>query len=191
MGLFDLFRRKRDKRNDPAPAEEDRDEPRCHHYTLAHHALRRVALDDPLAYLGILASPDASEFLAHLLRSVSEHCREREPRPDFGVEEVAIHKVRVGRYPCAVIEMPRPRATTEAYFTAAVLLADPQDGLPASGRVEARYFTLEKGFVFGGPPRTVLGEWTAEGTHVNFGDGPAPRLESFLKAVEELVSGNP
>lgn len=186
MGLFDFFRRRA-----PEPPEadlEDLDEPRCHHYTLAHYALRSVAFDDPLAYLGILVSPDARSFLAHLLRSVSEHCKEQEPQPDFGIEDITVHPVRVGRYPCAVIELPRPRAITEAYFTAAVLLADPADGLPVSTPMELRYFTLEKGFVLAGPPRTVLCEWTSEGTHVNYGDGPVPQLEAFVRAVAESVS---
>jgi hypothetical protein len=125
------------------------------------------------------------------MRSVSEHCKEREPRPDFDIEDIAVHKVRVGKYPCAVVEMPRPRAITEAFFVAAVLLADPDREMPDPKEVVLRYFTLEKGFTFEGPPRTVLCEWTAEGTHCNYGDGPAPRLEAFLQAVEELLSKRP
>jgi len=188
MGLFDFFGRKPDTRHDPGPVEEDLDEPRCHHYMLAHYALRGAAFDDPLACLGILASPDAQRFLSHLLQSVSEHCKEREPRPDFSAERLAVHKVRVGRYPCAVVEMPRPRATTEAFFVAAVLLADPKGGMSESEEIELRYFILERGFVLGGPPRTVLCEWTSEGKHVNYGNGPEARLELFVRAVEEMVS---
>jgi hypothetical protein len=184
MGLFDFFRRKAQK--PPGPSSEDLDEPRCHHYALAHYVLRSVAFDDPLAYLGILASPDAHKFLAHLLRSVSERCKNEQP--DFAAEDIAIHPVRVGQYPCAVIELPQPRATAEAYFTAAVLLADLQDQVPESAQRKLRYFTLEKGFVLNGPPRTVLCEWTSEGSHVNYGDGPLPQLEAFVRAVEELLS---
>jgi hypothetical protein len=186
MGLFDFFRRKPREPRDPAP--EDLDEPRCHHYTFAHYALRSVAFTDPLVYLGILASPKGQEFLARLLRSVSEHCKEREPQPDFDVEDISVHQVRVGRYPCAVVEMPRPKATTEIYFTAAVLLADPEDGMPESAPMDLRYFTLEKGVVLDGPPRTVLCEWTSAGSHVNYGDGPEPQLEAFVRAVEESIS---
>jgi hypothetical protein len=175
----------------PNSDPEDLDEPRCNHYTFAHHALRSSAFDDPLAYLSIFASPDPRPFLAHLLRSVSEHCKEREPQPDFGVEDITVHRVRIGQYPCAVIELPRPRATTEAYFTAAVLLADLDDRLPESGPAALRYFTLEKGFVLEGPPRTVLCEWTSEGSHVNYGDGPLPQLGAFVGAVEKSIASGP
>jgi hypothetical protein len=191
MGLFDFFRRKPQAPPDRAPIEEDLPEPRCHHYTLAHYALRSVAFEQPVRFLGILASPDAQRFLTDLLRSVSEHCKEREPRPDFRIQDVTVHKVRVGRYPCVVLELPRPRATTEAFFVAAVLLADLDQGLPDSHAAVLRYFTLEKGFVLGGPPRTVLCEWTAEGSHLNYGDGPAPQLQAFTGGLEELLSRSP
>jgi hypothetical protein len=184
VGLFDLFRRKPQGPSDSNA--EDFDEPRCHHYALAHYALRSAAFGDPLAYLGILASPDARGFLAHMLRSVSEHCKNEEP--GFAAEDIAVHPVRVGRYPCAVVELPRPRAAAEAYFTAAVLLADLQDRTPESAPLELRYFTLEKGITLAGPPRTVLCEWTSEGSHANYGDGPMPQLEAFVRAVEESIS---
>jgi hypothetical protein len=188
MGFWGLFRRK--PTQPPGRAGDDLDQPRCHHYTLAHCALRTIAAD-PLAYLAILASPDAQPFLARVLPSVSKHCSDTEPQPDFGIDDVTVHRVRVGRYPCAVIGLPSPRATTEAYFTAAVLLADPEEavqGFADAARLEMRYFTLEKGFLFAGPPCTVLCEWTTEGSHVNHGDGPAPELEAFVQAMGELLA---
>jgi hypothetical protein len=188
MGLFDFLRRKPDGPPKADPVEGDLDEPRCHHYTLAHYALRIMAFQEPLSFLGILASPQRQPFLVRLLQRVSEHCKERESRPDFRIEDIAVHQVRVGPYPCAILEMPRPRAMSEAYFVAAVLLTDLEKGMPEAKEVALRYFTLEKGLAFGGPPRTVLCEWTADGTHHNFGDGPAPRLGSFIEAVQELLS---
>jgi len=196
MGLFDFLRRNRDDPPAPGPAETSVHQPRCHHYTLAHHALRTVAFRQPLGFLSVLVSPNAQRFLKDLMRSVSENCREEEAEPGFAVEDLTIHTVRVGRYPCAVIEMPPPKSTTEAFFVAAVLLADVDQEMPDPEKVAMRYFTLEQGSVLGlpprtaleGPPRTVLGEWTADGAHCNYGDGPAPRLESFIKAVEALLS---
>lgn len=188
MGIFDFFRRKRNQPPDSSPAEPNVHEPRCHHYTLAHYALRSVAFQQPLRFLTVLVSPDARRFLSNLMRSVSESCKEEEAEPGFAVEDLAIHTVRVGRYPCAVIEMPPPKATTEAFFVAAVLLAEVDQEMPDPEQVAMRYFTLEKGFVLEGPPRTVLGEWTADGTHRNYGDGPEHRLESFVEAIEMLVA---
>jgi hypothetical protein len=147
-----------------------------------------VAFEQPLAFLGVLASPEAQRFLADLMQSVSKHCEEREPQPDFSVEDITIHNIRVRQYPCAVVEMPRPRATTEAFFVAAVLLAEIDRELPDAKDRALRYFTLEKGLVLGGPSRTVLCEWTSDGSHVNYGDGPTPRIEAFIESVQELLS---
>lgn len=188
MGLFDFFRRGPQPSPAAASPQSDLAEPRCHHYTLAHQALRSVAFEQPAGFLGLLASPVARSFLADLLTSVTEHCQGREARPDFGVEALTIHKFRVGQFPCVVVEMPPPRAVTEAFFVAAVLLADLDREQPAPQEATLRYFTLEKGFVLDGPPRTVLGEWTAEGSHHNYGDGPAPELGPFVRAVEAMLS---
>lgn len=188
MGLFDFFRRRPRAPDNAGDEPADLDEPRCHHYALAHLALRGVAFDQPLGFLGVLASPDARHFLSDMLASVAEHCKDREPRPDFSVDDLRVHRLRIGKYPCAVIEMPRPRAVAEAHFVAAVLLADPSDGLPDGERIPVRYVTLEKGSTIGGGARTVLCEWTADGTHANFGDGPPAELPAFARAVEELIS---
>jgi hypothetical protein len=191
MGLFDFFRRKPAK---PPAAEGDTgdlDQPRCHHYTLAHYALRSAAFQHPLAFLGVLASPEAPQFLAEIMQSVSNHCAAREPKPDFAVADLTVQKTRVGRYPCAVVVLPRPRAMAEAFFVAAVLLADPDQDMPDPSGVALRYFTLEKGFALDGGSRTVLCEWTAEGSHVNYGDGPAPEVEAFIGAVAGLLANSP
>src|SRR5262245_22042899 len=50
--------------------------PHCHHYTLAHLALRQMALSHPVGCLGVLSSPNATEFLTDLWKDVDEHCKE-------------------------------------------------------------------------------------------------------------------
>jgi hypothetical protein len=185
MGLFDFFRRKQISAS--SESSDDLDQPRCRHYTLAHLALRSVAFEQPLMFLGVLASPKARAFLADMLVDVSEHCKDREPRGDFGVDDIGIHTLRVGSYPCAVLEMPRPRAMIEAHFVAAVLLEDPATPIGEGERIPLRYFTLEKGASFDGRPRTVLCEWTANGTHANLGDGPPAELAAFVKAIQGLM----
>jgi hypothetical protein len=191
MGLFDFFRRK--PRMSIGGDEIDRSvgQPRCHHYALAHYALRGVAFEHPLAFLGVLASPDAQRFLAELLQSVSKQCKEREPEPDFTVEQIVVHKRRVGQYPCAIVEMPQPRATTEAYFVAAVLLADTEKPLQDKKDLTLRYVTLEMGSSLAGNARTVLGEWAVDGSHVNYGTGPNPKLEAFVGQLAEVLARNP
>src|SRR5579885_790015 len=163
-------------------------EPRCPHYTFAHVALRSVAFRHPAGCLGVLASPDAHAFLADLLRSVDEHCREMGRPGQLAVDDLNVHRGRCGDYPCAVVEMPRPRGITEAFFVALVLLVDMSADEPDFDHAALRYFTLEKGAMLGGPPRTVLCEWTADGSHVNYGDGPPAELGAFVDKVAEMVS---
>jgi hypothetical protein len=191
MSLFDRFRRKGASSPDPQPANDDLDEPRCGHYTFAHYALRSVAHQNPMECLAILASPRARAFLSDLLRSVAEHCRARGKESDLAVDDIIVHPVRAAGNPCAVVEMTRPRAVAEAHFVAAVLLVGADPGSPGEGQPSVRYFTLEKGMSFEGPPRTVLCEWTAEGSHVNYGDGPEPGVDAFVQAVAALVASKP
>ncbi|MBN1910646.1 MAG: hypothetical protein JW818_12950 [Pirellulales bacterium] len=155
--------------------------PRCHHYTMAHYALRNIALDDPLFYLAVLASDDSNAFLESIFRAVCEHCHDRGEKPDFKAADLRVHRTHIGVYPCAIIEMPEPVAMTEAFFTALVLLVDPSTSqVSDDAEVPAQYFTLEKSFDLDGTPKTVLGRWNNQGTHSSCGDGPEPTLRDFI-----------
>lgn len=167
----------------------DLPQPRCQHYEMAHRALRFAAMGDPLGFLAVVASPQARQLMTELWGHAAEFSAEQGERPDFSVDDIRIHPGRVGNRPCAVFEFPRPRATAEAWFTAAVGMIDLSEGTLPERTPELRYFTLEKGFVLSGPPRTVLGEWTSDGAHLNYGDGPAPDLRSFVAALEDMMSG--
>jgi hypothetical protein len=179
MGMFGLFGRKSKTNGSPSPNRE----PRCHHYALAHYAIRQAFLDDPLRCLGILASNEAQKFLNFLFESVSEMCdKQKKEDPGFDATDLRVHRVRVGGYPCAVIEFPRPGAITEVYFTALVAYIDPASEIGPDTVVPARYFTLELGFSMDGTERTVLCEWTKT-AHSNMGDGPKPTLEDFVNSI--------
>jgi hypothetical protein len=194
MGFFDLFKRKpKPEPEDDFPEEfleQESAKIRCHHYTMAHVALRSVAFAQPLGFFGILASEEAENFLGELLESVTEECQERERRPDFKAADLQVHTGRVGNYPCVVIEMPEPRGTTEAFFVGAVLLVELAEDEEPPENPELRYFTLEKGMQMEEmQPRTVFCEWTAEGSHLNFGDGPPATVKDFTAAIEEHLAG--
>jgi len=80
-----------------------------------------------------------------------------------------------------------PGPPTKAYFTAAVLVGGQLD-VPGEGpKARLRYLTLELAASKSETPRTVLGEWTPDGMHLNYGDGPAPELSAFLKTLESCV----
>lgn len=201
MGFFDIFRR---KKAEPEFDVEDLDlpEPRCHHYLLAHRALPSVAFARPRAFFGVLATSDARDFLEDLLGMVSQQCRECEPESklDFSVDDISIHHSCIGKFPCVILKMPEAKVMAEAIYVAAVLLDD-ADLSPAAWEHEVetetpdktamRYFTLEKGLMLDGSDRTVLCSWTPEGSHFNFGDGPAPHIETFEAAIEKMLTENP
>lgn len=153
--------------------------PRCAHYQLAHVALRSVAFQNPYDFMSLMAGDKALEVLSSLVEQVSEHCSGEEP---LELDEVAIHRTRVLGSPCLIVEMPPAEVPPEAHFVAVWLTAN--DG-PEMGQV--RYFVLEVADEHQSD-RTVLGEWSDAGDHVNHGAGPKPSLEAFIEAVTALVA---
>ena len=176
MGLFDAFKGKRAQTSDDGPSP---------HYALAHHALRQLALENPLVFLAVLASPDAKEFLAKVLADVCEAC---DRQPTFSADEIKIHSIKVQEYPCVVLEFPEPRECAEAHMVALVLPANEQQLRSKDSKsLSGRYFTLEKGFSLEGhAPRTVLAEWT-EQSHENYGDGPKVDVGALGNALAQIV----
>lgn len=198
MGLFDFFKRKRGKREEPVPPDaasadlpetptrlrEER--PHSHHYIFAHVALRQVAFENPLSCLGLLGSPDAMKFITGLWASVDSHCRERGETSTINPAEIVVHRLRIGNYPCAVVEMPEPWFMTGAYFVALVLAVPLAEVDPDLKDPPLLYYTLEKGASLDGGEPTVLCSWTKD-IHSNYGSGPEPTLEAFVRAVTDMV----
>jgi len=180
MGLFDFFfgKKKQAESDVFQQLSQRKDKEPSVHYILAHYALRGFALDSPLKYLGVLASPHARDFLQTVLDDVAKDL----PRPDFTSADMHVHPTRVGDFACAIVEFPTPREFLEVYFTALVVRVRLEGDEPKVDDGSARYFTLEKGVTLGGPPRTVLCEWTTT-SHLNFGDGPQPTLHGFTEAL--------
>ena len=156
---------------------------RCQHYQFAHAALRSVAFAHPLQLMALLATPDVKSAFDSLLEQVDDNCSGSEPR-DFDATELTVYTRRAHGHPCAVIAMPPPRATGEAYYAAPVLLMDPDPE-----KVTVRYFTLEYSSADGEQPSTVFGEWEASGQHVNHGPGPEPSVDAFLGAISARLDG--
>lgn len=177
MGLFDFLRRK------------TAGGPRAAHYAMAHHALRRFALEDPVFYLGALASPDAGKFLASVFEVARKEATAGGEKPDFTAADVRPYPCRIADFPTIIVAMPPAKFTAEAHFTALVLLATAAvTTVEEAKAVEARYFTLEAGFALDDRPRTVFCEWTKDGKHLNFGDGPSATVEAFGARVHKAVA---
>lgn len=175
MGIFDAFKRKPEKSDDSRPSAD---------YMLAHYALRQLSLNSPLQMLSLLASPDAPKFLQELLQDVEKQVGHK---ASYTSEKIKIHPCRIGIYPCAIVEFPAPQKMAEAFMVAIVALLDPDEELPKDlSAVQARYYTLEKGFSMDGSDRTVLCEWD-DTAHRNFGDGPEATPAAFAQALETVM----
>jgi len=197
MGLFN--RKKNKNRSDTpslAKATDGADEladrlhteqPRCRHYMFAHVALRQMAFEYPVEVIAALGSGKSSELIDDLWNSVDQACTEQgdNDQPPVNPADIKVHRMRIGEFPTAVVEMPKPIGTTEAYFTAIVLCVDPKQAGHAKDDMKVRYFTLEKGAILDTDDfdRTVLCEWTADGSHINSGGGAIPELSSFIEAI--------
>ena len=178
MGLFDFFRRK--KAN-----SEPEDIGSSPEYLMAHYALRHIALANPLQFLEIVASPKAEKFFKTILEGTADDCGCKIPFPASAIE---VHKTRVNHFPCAVIQFPEPKDIAEAYMVALVVMIDASSEPPEIedlSEIQARFFTLERGFSLSDEENTVLGQWTDK-THINHGAGPDPSVDEFVKALGEF-----
>ena len=153
-------------------------------YIFAHIALRQFLHDEPLKFFGILASEVSTEFLQSIWDDIAQQLSaEGADTVDFTFTKELVTTARCGPYPIAVLQMPEPSEVAEAHFIAAVLLHEgqPEEGEP----INACYYTLEKGMTFGDsePERTVFCEWTKDGSHSNYGDGPEPNVKAFIQWI--------
>lgn len=150
-------------------------ERRPHHYQFAHKVLAGVARD--MGPRMLEADPEAVTPGMITLWD------------DFGVRLPAGHRlpsdglraelIELSGHRMMVVCLPVPVAAGEAYYTAAVR---------PKGTDRCRYFTLERALnPFAGQWYTVFAEW-ANDHHLNYGEGPAPDLSSFLFAVLEAVA---
>lgn len=183
MGLFDFFKhpaRKKGKSGDKA------ERPRCAHYLFAHVVLRQMALHHPYMTMGALGSAQGKAFLADLLATVEEQCAQLGGADTLTADQVRFHPGKARKYPCTIVEFPAPQVATEVFFVAMVLKPPTGDAAADLLTAEMRYFTLELGARREGKPRTVLCEWSHDGAHLNYGEGPPPDIDKFRHAVAAL-----
>lgn len=179
MGLFNLFSRAKSHASDQSA--------RCDHYSFAHVVLRDAAFEDPTQIVTTLASAKSQELLGDLWDGVLALCREHSQTSTIATNDILIHKIRVGTFPCAVVEMPTPQHATEAFFVALVLAVHLAGDDWEFEPEPLRYFTLEYSEAEHREIKTVLGEWKTRSTYVNHGPGPAPTIDDFVARVSELA----
>jgi hypothetical protein len=147
---------------------------RRHHYYFAHLELPAAAFR--LGSDLVTSGGDVALTLRNAWDRVGEDFAEQDRVCSTGL---AVSHHRIPGYDMLLITFPLALYPTEAYFAAVTLSTE--DG-------NVRYFTLEDAVSPMTMTRcTVLGEWTSEGTHCNFGDGPEPRPDAFLDGVRSLL----
>lgn len=183
MGLFDFLTRQSGREGQAGT------DPRCDHYSFAHSILRKAAVDNPTKCVTALASTDGDAFLAELWNEVIDVCEEYKQPVNVSPDDILIHKLRIGPFPCTLLEMPAAQFPTEAFFVAIVLTVDMTDQSGSVAEHSMRYLTLEHKEIDDDEIQTVVGEWMNDDTHVSHGDGPDPELEGFVAHLTELVCG--
>lgn len=156
--------------------------PRDHHYAFAHMALPSIAFGlEPSVDLERMAAD--LDFFRWLWAAAAEKMG-TDPLPHDGL---AARYVRDGEIEAVIVMMPEARFTTEAIMIAIVRKTTRRWLL--FPRRELRYLTLEVGASItedgrlAAGKRTVLGEWTQQPSHFNYGDGPPPTEHAFAEAA--------
>jgi len=156
-------------------------QPRDHHYGFAHMAL-------PSVVFALGASIDLERMAADLdffrgLWTEAAQKMNADPLPHDGL---GARYVRDGELDAVIVTMPEAQFASEAIMTAIVRRTTRRWLLFA--RRELRYLTLEVGVSMTedgrlAGRRTVLGEWTQQPSHFNYGDGPPPAEDAFAQAA--------
>jgi len=167
---------------DKTAASVDRKEQvRPHHYCFAHQALPGVLQANPSAFMRRMGSDEATPFLDWMWKKAEEHAK---ARAETSFADLRHRGFMLEGCKTAVITLPAPQATSEAYMVAAVLIESPGDSTPA----RARFFTLELHENLDGSRSTALCEWVGT-SHRLLGFGTAPDITAFVAAVKERLGG--
>ena len=87
------------------------------------------------------------------------------------------------------LTVPPPKGVTECYFVGIVAHMDLSKDEKPSEQTPMSYFTLEQGVGEDmQTSRTVLCQWSKEGEHDNFGDGPPAEARAFADAIEQVLA---
>ena len=172
---------------------------RTHPANFVHHLLPQLAWRRPEAVRRELSDPALSrELLQYLWEKAGETLPSAERVAPRGLR-LDWHEV-AGRA-TALLQLPTPQATGEAYCAALVYEDDPQLELEKADDEDEegflpRYFTLEAtlGLHNGQGPPTAVCEWQGE-HHRQHGRGPAGGRAStpahFLAALAQLLGPPP
>ena len=154
------------------------------HYVFAHRAIPGAVFHDPKRFFSICNGPDGARFVRDLWTEAGKGLLPGAQRDSEGLA----HTVTMAgdTEAVVVVHLPAPGQMTEAYFVAVIGALTASTGgepLTLDAVQSARVFTLEQSHdPSTGAPLTMLGEWTEEGTHMNYGDVAASTEDAFVAA---------
>jgi hypothetical protein len=170
---------------------------RPHPYNFVHVLLPQLAWRRPDAVRRELSDPNLARDLLHYVwDKAGEDLPPADKVPPRGLR-LTWHEV-AGRV-TALVHLPAPQGTTEAYFSALVYEEDDfdeeehPDDMP---EIRPRYFTLEAtlGLSTNDGSPTVVGEWNGD-QHRHLGRGPAggrpDTATAFLQVLAEVLGPLP
>jgi hypothetical protein len=158
---------------------------RDNHYIFSHFALRQLARKDLVKFFTIMPTEAAAEAILQLWCGVNRDCGNPDSA-DLEFSEIYWHPVAINEFPCVVVQMPEPRAASEAWFVAVLMMEDMHADDELSVEPRMRYITLEQSEPENTTSETTLCEWR-DNRHFVHGDGPAPDLHSFVRYLEVFV----
>ncbi len=166
---------------------------RQHPYQFAHVLLPQLAWRRPASVRRELTDPYlARELLLYMWDKAAETLAPGQKVPHQGLR-LSWHEV--ARRAVALVQLPAPQATGEAYF-AALVYEDDEPADTEEEEIRPRYFTLEATLRLsapGGAP-TVVGELAGE-VHRHLGRGPAGgrpnTAPAFLEALAAVLGPLP
>lgn len=152
-------------------------EPRQQHYYFAHQHLHELTSRNPKIFIMETLESDRLNFEWVKAAKFSKPPDE-EYIPNQGLASFPIFFSDV--FSGVLIRFPQPKRIVEAYFVAIIIndIENKQDR-------KFQYITLEVGNKKNGIARTIIGSWTLEGSHINYGTGPDPYPQLFLDEVEK------
>jgi len=167
----------------------------AHHYHFTHTALRQLAFSTPRELLDALDSPRCEGLFGRLLHRIDCELWEGDSRT-FGSSDIKVSSLLLKERPCAILQMPEPEQTGEAYFVAIWSRYDQgtfvQKAIAKNPADQPLidYFTLERASgltrkCHQSAPQsqspTCFCSWSHKGEHRNHGTGPVPSFDQFVK----------
>jgi hypothetical protein len=182
------------------------------HYLFAHRALPQWFHQNPAAFLNALLSEDSVSVLEQWWETVGESIEDPAARAKPAGLRVDFHRVEPHGV-VALITLPTPLRTPDAYFVAAVCILKQEPGTDTLTLEQRRFLALEysktdpddlspefrraleEAAVQAGldpfAPSTKVGEWTQDGYHLTYELEVVvkPESQAFLDAVIGFIRG--